>query len=58
MPQALLIQGGIVVNADGETRADVLCVDGRVAAIGPDLRDDDRSVYLQSVDFLVVFVEP
>jgi len=26
--------------------------------IGPDLRDDDRSVYLQSVDFLVVFVEP
>jgi hypothetical protein len=26
--------------------------------IGPDLRDDDRSVYVQSVDFIVLFFEP
>ncbi|MBN8504205.1 MAG: dihydropyrimidinase [Burkholderiales bacterium] len=31
---ALLIQGATVVNADCEQRADVLCVDGRIAAIG------------------------
>ncbi|MDE2396025.1 MAG: dihydropyrimidinase [Burkholderiales bacterium] len=30
----LLIRGGTVVNADREFRADVLCVDGRIAAIG------------------------
>ena len=33
-PQALLIRGGTVVNADREERADVLCVDGRIAAVG------------------------
>ncbi len=33
----VLIRGGVVVNSDGETRADVLCSDGRVAAVGPDL---------------------
>lgn len=26
--------------------------------IGPDLRDDDRSVYVQSVDFIVIHYEP
>lgn len=26
--------------------------------VGPDLRDDDRSVFYQSVDFLVTFQEP
>lgn len=31
---ALLIQGATVVNADCEQRADVLCVDGRIAALG------------------------
>ncbi len=31
---ALLIQGATVVNADCEQRADVLCVDGRIAAMG------------------------
>ena len=30
----LLIRGGTVVNADREFRADVLCVDGRIAAVG------------------------
>ncbi|MDP3085216.1 MAG: dihydropyrimidinase [Rubrivivax sp.] len=32
-----LIRGGTVVNADREFRADVLCVDGRIAAVGADL---------------------
>ena len=35
----VLIRGGTVVNADGERRADVLCVDGRIAAVGADLQD-------------------
>ncbi len=30
----LLIRGGTVVNADREFRADVLCVDGRIAQVG------------------------
>ena len=33
----LLIKGGTVVNADREFRADVLCVDGVVAAVGEKL---------------------
>jgi dihydropyrimidinase len=33
----LLIRGGTVVNADREFRADVLCVDGRIAAVGAEL---------------------
>lgn len=33
----LLIRGGSVVNADREFRADVLCVDGRIAAVGAGL---------------------
>jgi len=31
---AILIRGGTVVNADASQRADVLCVDGRIAAVG------------------------
>ncbi len=31
---ALLIRGGTVVNADREFKADVLCVDGTIAAVG------------------------
>ena len=34
MSQALLIRGGTVVNADREFKADVLCVDGKIAALG------------------------
>ena len=30
----LLIRGGTVVNADREFRADVLCVDGKIVAVG------------------------
>ena len=36
MSQALVIRGGTVVNADREQRADVLCVDGRIVAVGED----------------------
>ncbi len=34
MNKPLLIRGATVVNADRETLADVLCVDGRIAAVG------------------------
>ncbi len=34
----VLIRGGTVVNADRQFRADVLCVDGQVAAIGENLQ--------------------
>src|SRR5260221_2653663 len=36
MTTSLLIRGGTVVNADREFKADVLCVDGRIAALGDD----------------------
>lgn len=34
---SLLIKGGTVVNADTSVRADVLCIDGKIQAIGLDL---------------------
>eukprot|EP01030_Chromulinospumella_sphaerica_P014579 gene14579-14374_t len=34
MTEALLIRGGTVVNADREQKADVLCIEGRVVAVG------------------------
>ncbi len=33
----ILIRGGTVITADQTVRADVLCEDGKIAAIGPDL---------------------
>ena len=33
----LFIRGGTVVNADCQTRADVLCVDGKITAMGEGL---------------------
>jgi dihydropyrimidinase len=39
MSTPLLIRGGTVVNADREFAADVLCVDGRIAAVGPDVKN-------------------
>ena len=36
MTHSLLVRGGRVVNADREFKADVLCIDGRIAAIGED----------------------
>ena len=37
MPSSLLIRGATVVNADRAERADVLCHDGRIVAVGADL---------------------
>ncbi|MDX6748947.1 dihydropyrimidinase [Geminicoccaceae bacterium 1502E] len=34
---SLLVRGGTVVNADRSFRADVLCADGVIKAVGPDL---------------------
>jgi dihydropyrimidinase len=39
MSSALFIRGATVVNADREFAADVLCVDGRIAAVGSDVQD-------------------
>lgn len=36
MGDAVLIRGGTVVTADQEQKADVLCVNGKVIALGPD----------------------
>ncbi|MEO8102910.1 MAG: dihydropyrimidinase [Betaproteobacteria bacterium] len=36
MTTSLLLRGGTVVNADREFKADVLCIDGRIAAVGED----------------------
>lgn len=41
---ALLIRGGTVVTAEGESRADVLCVDGIIQDIGADLDDTGHDV--------------
>ena len=35
---SLLIRGGTVVNADRAFRADVLCQDGRIVAVGENLQ--------------------
>lgn len=34
---SVLIRGGTVVNADRAFRADVLCVDGKIAEVGENL---------------------
>src|SRR5258707_6491867 len=34
MTTSLIIRGGTVVNADREFKADVLCIDGHIAAVG------------------------
>lgn len=35
---SVLIKGGTVVTIEGERRADVLCIDGLIAEVGPDLK--------------------
>ncbi|WP_020393515.1 dihydropyrimidinase [Thiolinea disciformis] len=39
MSSAVLIRGGTVVNADAERKADVLCVEGKIAAMGEQAAD-------------------
>ena len=43
MTTSLLIRGGTVVNADREFKADVLCIDGRIAAVGDSAAQDAPS---------------
>lgn len=40
MPESLVLKGGRVVDATGERAADVVVVDGRIAAVGDDLTAD------------------
>ena len=47
-----LIRGGTIVGAEGETRADVLIRDGRVAAVGQDLPSAERTI--DATDLLVL----
>ena len=50
-----LIRGGTVVTADGRRRADLLCRDGLIAAIGADLEPDPGT---QIIDAGGCFVMP
>ncbi len=50
----LLIRGGTVVDAETQYRADVLCVDGLIAEIGPDLQAPAGAEVLDAGDRLVM----
>lgn len=55
MNQALIVRGGTVVNADREFRADVLCMDGRIQALGETL---EAPAGAQEVDAHGCYVMP
>ena len=57
MSNSLLIRGGTVVNADGETRSDVLCVDGKIVAVGADAANQ-APAGAQTVDASSQYVMP
>jgi dihydropyrimidinase len=57
MSQALLIRGGTVVNADREFKADVLCLEGRIAAVG-EAAAAQAPAGAQQVDALGQYVMP
>ena len=57
MPTPLLIKGGMIVNADRSWRADVLCVNGKIAAVGEDL-DDQAPPGTQMLDAGGLYVMP
>ena len=48
MTTSLLIRGGTVVNADREFKADVLCIDGRIAAVGDDAAKSVSSSHMMA----------
>jgi dihydropyrimidinase len=50
----LLIRGGTAVDSEHSWRADVLCVDGRIAAIGDDLDVPAGTEVIESGDRLVM----
>lgn len=55
MTRDILIEGGTIVNADGRRRADLLCRDGKIAAIGEGL---EASSGTERVDAGGCFVLP
>lgn len=57
MPTPLLIKGGMIVNADRSWRADVLCIDGRIVAVGAYL-DDQAPPGTQRMDAQGLYVMP
>ena len=57
MPIPLLIKGGMIVNADRSWRADVLCVNGKIVAVGEDL-DDQAPPGTQLLDATGQYVMP
>jgi dihydropyrimidinase len=50
----VLVRGGTVVTADESVRADVLCVEGRIAAIGPGLEAPPGAVIVDAGGMLVM----
>ncbi|MGH8122838.1 MAG: hypothetical protein ACREPT_08700, partial [Rudaea sp.] len=50
----LLIRGGTLIDATRSLRADVLCVDGKIAAIGTDLDVPAGSESVDAGDLLVM----
>jgi dihydropyrimidinase len=51
---ATLIRGGTVVTAEHSTRADVLCADGKIKAIGPKLEAPAGAQIVDAGDRLVI----
>ncbi len=51
---SLLIRGGTVVNADGEVRADALCADGVIEAIGSALEAPQGAEIIDAAGALVM----
>jgi dihydropyrimidinase len=57
MSQAFLIRGGTVVNADQEQKTDVLCINGKIVAMGNDLLAQAPAGY-QTIDAAGQYVLP
>ena len=57
MPTPLLIKGGMIVNADRSWRADVLCVNGKIVAVG-DVLDDQAPLGTRILDATGQYVMP
>jgi dihydropyrimidinase len=51
---ATLIRGGTVVTAEHSTRADVLCADGKIKAVGPKLEAPTGAQIVDAGDRLVI----
>ena len=54
MSNPVLIRGGTVVDAEFSYRADVLCVDGKIAAIGESLEAPAGATIIDAGDQLVM----